>query len=104
MFRKVRQASRLPRRSREATRLLLHRPLGRGRTVLIATDGSLSSVDAASGEPWTTWPTWPSFLPLVRELLAYAMSGQHIVGNSSSVAAYGNNRRRHVTGASTAAN
>jgi hypothetical protein len=51
-------------------------PLGRGRTVLIATDGSLASVDA-SGEPWTTWPTWPSFLPIVRELLSYAMSGQH---------------------------
>ena len=32
---------------------------------------------AASGEPWTTWPTWPSFLPIVRELLAYASGGQH---------------------------
>jgi hypothetical protein len=42
----------------------------------VATDGSLSSVDPASGEPWTTWPTWPSFLPVVRELLAYAMGGQ----------------------------
>lgn len=52
-------------------------PVGRGRTVLIATDGSLASVDATSGEPWTTWPTWPSFLPIVRELLAYATSGQH---------------------------
>jgi hypothetical protein len=51
-------------------------PLGRGRTVLIATDGSLSSVDPTSGEAWTTWPTWPSFLPLVRELLAYASGGQ----------------------------
>jgi hypothetical protein len=52
-------------------------PLGRGRVIVVATDGSLSSVDAASGEPWTTWPTWPSFLPVVRELLAYASSGQH---------------------------
>jgi hypothetical protein len=51
-------------------------PLGRGRMVLIATDGSLSSVDPTSGEAWTTWPTWPSFLPLVRELLAYASGGQ----------------------------
>ena len=51
-------------------------PLGRGRTVLVATDGSLSSVDPASGEAWTSWPTWPSFLPLVRELLAYASGGQ----------------------------
>jgi hypothetical protein len=53
-------------------------PLGKGRTVVVATDGSLSSVDAATGEPWTIWPTWPSFLPIVRELLAYAVSGmQH---------------------------
>jgi hypothetical protein len=51
-------------------------PLGRGQTVLVATDGSLSSVDSTTGEPWTNWPTWPSFLPLVRELLAYATSGQ----------------------------
>jgi Aerotolerance regulator N-terminal/von Willebrand factor type A domain len=51
-------------------------PLGKGRTVLVATDGSLSSVDPATGEPWTIWPTWPSFLPIVRELLAYAVSGQ----------------------------
>jgi hypothetical protein len=51
-------------------------PLGRGRMVLVATDGSLSSVDPTSGEAWTTWPTWPSFLPLVRELLTYASGGQ----------------------------
>jgi hypothetical protein len=51
-------------------------PLGRGRTILVATDGSLTSVDSATGEPWTNWPTWPSFLPLVRELLAYSMTGQ----------------------------
>ncbi len=51
-------------------------PLGRGRTVLVATDGSLSSVDPTSGESWTAWPTWPSFLPLVRELLSYATGGQ----------------------------
>jgi hypothetical protein len=73
-------------------------PLGRGRTVLVCTDGSLSSVDPASGEPWTQWPTWPSFLPVVRELLAYATGGeqqqwQQLVGtpltsrvNSSSAA------------------
>lgn len=53
-------------------------PFGRGRTVLVATDGSLSSVDPTSGEAWTTWPTWPSFLPLVRELLAYASGGQQM--------------------------
>jgi hypothetical protein len=51
-------------------------PLGRGRTVLVATAGSLVSVNAATGEPWTNWPTWPSFLPVVRELLAYTAAGQ----------------------------
>jgi hypothetical protein len=51
-------------------------PLGGGRTVLVATAGSLASVDAATGEPWTHWPTWPSFLPIVRELLAYAGAGR----------------------------
>jgi hypothetical protein len=51
--------------------------LGRGRVVLVATDGSLSSVDATTGEPWTNWPTWPSFLPIVRELLSFAAGSQH---------------------------
>jgi hypothetical protein len=55
--------------------LIVAAPLGRGRTVLVATDGSLTSVDSA-GEPWTQWPTWPSFLPIVRELLAYATGGE----------------------------
>lgn len=64
-------------------------PLGRGRTVLVATDGSLSSVDPMSGEAWTIWPTWPSFLPVIRELLTYACGGrqahwQQLVGTSSS--------------------
>jgi hypothetical protein len=56
--------------------LIVTAPLGRGRTVLVATDGSLSSVDPASGEPWTTWPTWPSYLPVIHELLAFACGGQ----------------------------
>jgi hypothetical protein len=56
--------------------LIVTAPLGLGRTVLVATDGSLSSADAETGEPWTNWPTWPSFLPIIRELLAYATSGR----------------------------
>jgi hypothetical protein len=52
-------------------------PLGRGRMILVATAGSLASVDTATGEPWTNWPTWPSFLPIVRELLSYAAAGWH---------------------------
>ncbi|MEX2316092.1 MAG: VWA domain-containing protein [Pirellulales bacterium] len=55
---------------------LVTAPLGRGRVVLVATDGSLASVEPASGEPWTAWPTWPSFLPMVREMLAFAVGGQ----------------------------
>jgi hypothetical protein len=50
--------------------------VARGRAVLVATAGSLESIDSTPGEPWTNWPTWPSFLPLVREMLSYAMSGR----------------------------
>lgn len=55
--------------------LIVTAPLGRGRTVLVATAGSLSSIDRATGQPWTTWPAWPSFLPVVREILDYAVGG-----------------------------
>jgi hypothetical protein len=57
--------------------LVVTSTLGRGRIVLVATAGSLASVDRASGEPWTTWPAWPSFLPIVREILAFAVGGRH---------------------------
>jgi hypothetical protein len=75
--------------SRRGDPFVVTGPLGRGRTVLIATDGSLSSIEPTTGEPWTTWPTWPSFLPVVRELLAYAVSGktdswQQLVGTPLS--------------------
>ncbi|HEY4232866.1 MAG TPA: BatA domain-containing protein [Lacipirellulaceae bacterium] len=57
--------------------LVVTAPHGRGRVVLVATAGSLSSVDRTNGEPWTTWPAWPSFLPVVREIFAFAVGGQH---------------------------
>ncbi len=57
---------------------LVTAPLGRGRTVLVATAASLASVDRATGEPWTNWPTWPSFLPIVREIVAFAASGRQM--------------------------
>jgi hypothetical protein len=65
--------------------LVVTAPLGRGQVVLVATAGSLASIDAASGEPWTAWPAWPSFLPVVRTMLAYAVDGaaadaQRVVG------------------------
>jgi hypothetical protein len=55
--------------------LVVAAPIGQGRVVLVATAGSLASVDAATGQPWTTMPAWPSFLPIVREMLLYALGG-----------------------------
>jgi hypothetical protein len=63
---------------------IVTRRLGSGRVILVATDGSLASVDPESGEPWTDWPAWPSFLPLIREMLLFAAGGgqprQQLVG------------------------
>jgi hypothetical protein len=61
---------------RDGSPLIVTAPLGLGRIAVVATDGSLTSVNRATGEPWTTWPTWPSFLPIVRELLAYVTGGR----------------------------
>jgi hypothetical protein len=47
-----------------------------GRSILFATEGSLSSIDPATKTPWTTMPTWPSFVPIVQEILALAVRGQ----------------------------
>ncbi|HTU24663.1 MAG TPA: BatA domain-containing protein, partial [Pirellulales bacterium] len=55
---------------------IVEAPLYRGRSVLVATDGSLSSVDPQTKSPWTTLPAWPSFVPLVQEMLALVVSGQ----------------------------
>lgn len=55
--------------------LVVTSTFGRGRVVLVATAGSLASVDAG-GDPWTAWPAWPSFLPIVRETLNYAAGGR----------------------------
>ncbi|REK09390.1 MAG: VWA domain-containing protein [Planctomycetota bacterium] len=55
---------------------IVEEAIGRGRSILVATECSLSSVDPASKNPWTTMPAWPSFVPLVQELLALAVEGQ----------------------------
>ncbi|HEY1785628.1 MAG TPA: BatA domain-containing protein [Pirellulales bacterium] len=55
---------------------IVEAPIYRGRCVLVATDGSLSSVDPVTKSPWTTMPAWPSFVPLVQEMLAFVVSGQ----------------------------
>ncbi len=46
---------------------IIERTFGRGKSVLITT-----SVD----ERWGTWPLWPSFLPLVHEIVQFAVSGR----------------------------
>jgi len=59
--------------------LIVAAPVGRGRVVLAA----------ASADPsWSGWPLWPSFVPLVREIVAYAAAGRNpprnlIVGDAS---------------------
>src|SRR6185295_15113089 len=55
---------------------IIEEPIHRGRTFLVAVDGSLSSVDPVTKNPWTVMPAWPSFVPLVQEMLALAVSGQ----------------------------
>ena len=54
--------------------------VGRGRSILVTT-----SVD----ERWGTWPLWPSFLPLVHEIVHFAVAGragdrQRLVGEALS--------------------
>jgi len=55
---------------------IVEAPRYRGRSILVATAASLSSVNPATRSPWTTMPTWPSFLPIVQELLATAAGSQ----------------------------
>ena len=55
---------------------IVEETIHRGRSILVATDCSLSSIDPATGNPWTRMPAWPSFVPLVQELVALAVGGQ----------------------------
>jgi len=47
--------------------LIVESPIHRGRVILVGT-----SADAT----WTAMPLWPSYVPIVQELLAYAIGGQ----------------------------
>src|SRR5690606_10568605 len=63
--------------------LLVTRPYGEGMVALVATAATLDTIDPATGQPWTLMPAWPSFLPIVRELVAYTAAhaqGQYEVG------------------------
>jgi hypothetical protein len=58
--------------------LIIEEPIGRGRSILVATAAGNDSVhQGADGTiPWTTLPLWPSFPPLVQEMLSLAVSGR----------------------------
>ncbi len=47
--------------------LIVEAPVHRGRVILVATSADNS---------WTYMPVWPSYVPIVQELLAYALAGQ----------------------------
>ncbi|MCO6047849.1 BatA domain-containing protein [Aeoliella sp. ICT_H6.2] len=53
--------------------LLVTAAHGRGMVAVVATSATLDTVDAATSQPWTMLPAWPSFLPIVRELVAYGI-------------------------------
>ncbi len=55
---------------------IVEETIHRGRSILVATDCSLSSIDPTTDNPWTRMPAWPSFVPLVQELVALAVRGQ----------------------------
>jgi hypothetical protein len=55
---------------------IVEETIHRGRSIVVATEGSLSSIDPVTRNPWTTMPAWPSFVPIVQELLAFAVRGQ----------------------------
>jgi Aerotolerance regulator N-terminal/von Willebrand factor type A domain len=44
--------------------LVVEEPIGRGRSIVVATSADVS---------WTAMPLWPSYVPLVQELLLFAM-------------------------------
>jgi hypothetical protein len=45
---------------------IVEAPFGRGRAILVATSADTS---------WTAMPVWPSYVPVVQELLTFAMGG-----------------------------
>jgi Mg-chelatase subunit ChlD len=47
--------------------LVVERPFGRGRVILVATSADTS---------WTAMPMWPSYVPIVQQLLNFAIGGR----------------------------
>jgi hypothetical protein len=58
--------------------------IGRGRVIVVATDGSSSSVDRTADPPapWSALAAWPSFPPLVQQMLKTAVSGRVALRNA----------------------
>ncbi|MBN2217231.1 MAG: hypothetical protein JW719_07630, partial [Pirellulales bacterium] len=53
--------------TRSGDPLIVEQPVGRGRVVLVATSADTS---------WTSMPLWPSYVPVVQEILAWAVAGR----------------------------
>jgi len=53
--------------TRSGDPLVVEQPVGRGRVVLVATSADTS---------WTAMPLWPSYVPIVQEILAWAVAGR----------------------------
>lgn len=47
--------------------LIVEEPIHRGRVILVATSADVT---------WTSMPVWPSFVPIVQEILAFAVRGR----------------------------
>lgn len=53
---------------------IVEEKLQKGRSIVFATAASPESRDASSRNPWTAISSWPSFMPLVQEMLQFAVS------------------------------
>jgi hypothetical protein len=53
---------------------IVEEKLQKGRSIIFATAASPESLDATSRTPWTAISSWPSFMPLVQEMLQYAIN------------------------------
>jgi hypothetical protein len=64
---------------------VLESTLGRGHVILVATDGSNTSVDPSTDPPtpWSALAGWPSFPPLVQQMLKSAVRGRTQLRNAT---------------------
>ncbi|MHB8970533.1 MAG: BatA domain-containing protein [Pirellulaceae bacterium] len=64
---------------------VLESTLGRGHVILVATDGSSTSLDPSTNPPtpWSALAGWPSFPPLVQQMLKSAVRGRTQLRNAT---------------------